>query len=273
MGFGNVGQVWSLASFEAHLSDLTLRTWAGITIHHTAAPSLAMRPDGLTVQHIRNMQYGYENTNRWSSGPHLYTDDRDQILGMCPLNERGVHAVSFNATYLGIEMLGDYDNEDPRTGRGKRVLDISAAATALLLRKLGLEANSTTITFHRDDPKTQKTCPGNLITKPWFLELVNKAMSAEAAGPELKVVMLADSAVVDCRPKIANDKTRVDMRPVCDAFKVALPTGAALAALHPEVVPPGVTRVDLRPLAEACGWEILTHKMAEDGKIYLRKRG
>src|SRR5579871_1910224 len=103
MGFGNVGQVWNLASFEGYLNGLTLKQWSGVTIHHTAAPSLAQRPTGLTVQHIRNMQSFYESApNNWSSGPHLYTDE-DQIFGMCPLNEQGVHAVSFNRTYLGLE--------------------------------------------------------------------------------------------------------------------------------------------------------------------------
>jgi hypothetical protein len=277
MGFGNVGQVWNLASFETYLGDITLKKWTGVTIHHTAAPSLAQRPTGLTIQHIRNMQYGYQNPTPeerrkpWTSGPRLYTDD-DQILGMCPLNERGVHAVSFNATYIGIEMLGNYDLEDPKTGRGKRVVDISAATTALLLRKLGLEANTTTITFHRDDPKTRKTCPGTQIIKPWFLDLVTKAMQGVTVGTALKVVMLAENSVIDCNPRLENDRTRVNMRPVCEALKMVLPTGAALTALNPEVVPPGVTRVDLRPLVEGNGWELLAHKLAEDGKIYLRKK-
>lgn len=275
MGFGNVGQVWNLASFEAYLNDLTIKQWAGVTIHHTATPSLAQRPTGLTIQHIRNMQDFYAkpgpNKPAWTSGPHLFIDE-DQIFGMCPLNERGVHAVSFNATYIGIEMLGNYDVEDPKTGRGKRVIDLSVAAAALLLRKLGLEANSTTLTFHRDDPKTRKTCPGNLISKPWFLDLVNKAIGAETVGMELKVMMPAYNSMIACHPQLENDRTRVDLRPICEALKIALPTGAALAALNPVVVPPGVTRVDLRVLAEGSGWEVLTHKLAEDRKIYLRQK-
>jgi chitosanase len=97
-------------------------------------------------------------------------------------------------------------------------------------------------------------------------------ISIERAGPPLKVVILQDNSLVECHPRLENDKTRVDMRPVCDAIKVALPTGAALTTLNPVVVPPGITRVDLRPLVEGSGWEILTHKMAEDGKIYLRKK-
>lgn len=178
MGFGNVGQRWGLAAFETYLQGLTaLRRWQGVTIHHTAAPSLATRPRGLTRTHIENIRDFYRDTKGWSSGPHFFTDE-DEIMGMCPLNEQGVHAVSFNATHIGIEMLGDYDVENPKTGRGKQVIEISVAATALLLHKLGLNANTTTLKFHRDDPATTKTCPGVRIEKTWFLGLVQAALSA-----------------------------------------------------------------------------------------------
>jgi hypothetical protein len=277
MGFGDVGKVWNIAEFEVYLNGLTItRKWAGVTIHHTAAPSLAQRLDGLTVQHIRNMQYGYENPRSeekrkaWTSGPHLYTDDRDHIYGMCPLNERGVHAVSFNAAYVGIEMLGDYDVEDPKTGRGKRVIELSVATTVLLLRKLGLEANATTLKFHRDDPTTKKTCPGTLITKPWFLDLVTRAMAAETARPEPKVVWLPGNTVIQCEPRIENGRVRVQMRAVCEALNIALPEKKDWGPLDPREDPPGYTRVNLRPLLEAKGWEVVDH-LADQNKIYLKE--
>ena len=183
MGFGNVGQKWTPASFATYVNSLSItRPWKGVTIHHTADPSLASRPTGFTVQHIRNIQhfYQYQKSPGWSSGPHLFTDE-NEVFGMCPLNERGIHAVSFNATYLGIEMLGDYDVEDPTTGRGKQVIDTSVAATVTLLRKLGLPANATTVNFHRDDTTTRKSCPGRRIQKAWFLGLVQAAMAGGAA--------------------------------------------------------------------------------------------
>ena len=75
-------------------------------MHHTAAPSLAQRPRGLTIQHIRNIQNYYQSQLGWSSGPHLFIDD-DQIFGMSSLERRGIHAVSFNRTHIGIEVLGN----------------------------------------------------------------------------------------------------------------------------------------------------------------------
>ncbi|MDX1933711.1 MAG: peptidoglycan recognition family protein [Capsulimonadales bacterium] len=178
MGFGNVGQVWTRKEFEDYLrTTAPMRPWKGVTLHHTAAPSLAQRVGGLTVQHIRNIRDFYEDVKHWSSGPHFFIDE-DQIFGMCPPDERGVHATGFNAHYLGIEMLGDYDVEDPATGRGRRVLENSAAATALLLSRLNLTDDETTLKFHRDDPATTKTCPGRRIGKAWFLSLVRTAQAS-----------------------------------------------------------------------------------------------
>jgi chitosanase len=98
-------------------------------------------------------------------------------------------------------------------------------------------------------------------------------ISVEKVGLPLKIVMLANNSVIECHPRVENGTTRVDMRPVCDALKIALPTGAALTALNPREIPPGVTRVDLRPLMEESGWEVLANHLAEQNKIYLRKRG
>lgn len=96
-------------------------------------------------------------------------------------------------------------------------------------------------------------------------------INIQPSAPPLKIVMLADNTVVPCHPEIENGKTRVDMRTVCETLQFALPTGTALEALNPVVIPPGVTRVDLRPLVETNGWELLTHKLQEENKIYLRK--
>lgn len=190
MSFSAVGQVWDQQSFAAHLDTLDL-SWAdSVCIHHTAFPDLAMRPSGWTIQHMRNLAHYYGTKLRWSSGPHLFTDE-DQIFGLSPLTARGVHAVSFNARSIGLEMLGNYDHESPLTGRGKLVLETTAAAVALLLRKLAKPITSTAVKFHRDDARTNKTCPGKLLTKDHFLALVRhhaqqldrQASQADRADP------------------------------------------------------------------------------------------
>lgn len=190
MGFENVGKVWTPASLEEYLSTRTPPAWAkSITMHHTASPSLGDRPNGLTVQHIRNIAAYYQkpkgkNKKGWSSGPHLFIDE-DEVFGMCDFRSKGVHAVSFNSSSIGIEVLGYYDKgrEDPLSGRGLRCWTNAAATARVLLDWLGLKKGTQTVLFHRDDPETNKSCPGTAVTKEWFLGLIPSKVSENVNPP------------------------------------------------------------------------------------------
>jgi hypothetical protein len=178
MSYNNVGQVWTSDSFDAYLKTLQRPSWCTkVCLHHTSSPSLAQRPSGFTVQHIINMRDYYKSLG-WSSGPHLFIDE-DQVWGMTPLNERGVHAVSFNSTAIGIEVLGDYDSENNATGRGLQCWQMAAKVTKSLFTWLNVPINASNLLFHRDDPQTSKTCPGTKVTKDWVLSLIN----AETPAP------------------------------------------------------------------------------------------
>lgn len=174
MSYANVGKVWTIESFRQYLSGLKKPSYIkSITIHHTGAPSLAQRKSGLLIQHIHNIQNYYESLG-WNRGPHLFIDE-DQIFGMTPLHVPGIHAVSFNRTSVGIEILGDYDCEDPLSGRGLSCMKNAAAVVKALAEWLDIPINETTLKFHRDDPKTTKTCPGKKVKKDWFISLVKNA--------------------------------------------------------------------------------------------------
>lgn len=67
-------------------------------------------------------------------------------------------------------MLGDYDVEDPWVGRGAEVLDNCRAAILEIFGALKMDVSH--IRFHRDDPKTSKTCPGTRIDKKDFLKFI-----------------------------------------------------------------------------------------------------
>ncbi len=161
-----LGKPYSSDEFAVYL-DALKPAWKPslIVIHHCAAPSLAQRPHGFTSQHMLNLQDFYEGKG-WRAGPHLFVDE-DQVWAFSPLTARGVHAISFNRVGIGIEMLGDYDTEDPWTGRGREVLTTTCLAVKSLMRKFGIPAAG--IMFHRDDPRTTKTCPGRKISKAAFL--------------------------------------------------------------------------------------------------------
>ena len=169
MGYELVGKVWDEDAFAAYVRTVDLSWARGVTMHHTAAPSLDQRPQGFKIQHMHNLQSYYQKTLSWGSGPHLFIDE-DEIYGLSSLSRRGVHAKSFNAEYVGIEVLGNYDIEDPKTGRGLSCWMTAASAVAAIADHI----DDCKLNFHRDDPKTNKTCPGSLVEKDWFIDLIKK---------------------------------------------------------------------------------------------------
>lgn len=176
MSYNNTGKVWTPDSFGEYLKTIKPPNWAkAVCLHHTSSPSLAQRPKGWTIQHIENMKSFYQGMG-WKSGPQLFTDE-DQVFGMTPLTEAGVHAVSFNRTAIGIEALGHYskNGENPKTDRGLYVWLNTARITRLLLDWLGLPINEKTVLFHRDDPKTSKDCPGSQVSKDWIISEIKNA--------------------------------------------------------------------------------------------------
>lgn len=183
MGYELTGQVWDPQGFVEFLRSQDLSWAKGITLHHTGTPSLGQRPHGFRLQHMRNLQHFYQNERGWSAGPHLFVDD-DQIFGLSSLERRGVHAVSFNATHIGIEVLGNYDHEDPASGRGLACWQTAAKACAAILAKRGWVASC--VNFHRDDPKTSKTCPGSRVKADWVHSLIRG--QADQEGPTDRLV-------------------------------------------------------------------------------------
>lgn len=196
MSFKDVGKVATITQFENILQRISPPVWANsVTIHHTAAPSLSQRPKGFTAQHINNMRDYYQSLG-WKSGPHLYIDD-DQIWFMTPLTERGIHAASFNSRSIGIEVLGNYDSEDAFTGRGLQCWQLAAKTTMQLLNWLNLKPSESTVLFHREDPRTSKTCPGTKITKKWLLRLIDDTFVMPATIKPIEVSIIEKLPVID----------------------------------------------------------------------------
>lgn len=172
-----VGKRFTPEQFRVYLDALELPDWTPsfVTLHHCAEPSLAQRPNGFTDQHLENLLDYYENQLGWHGAPHLFIDDRpDGIIVFQELSKRGVHAKSFNANSWGVEMLGDYDSEDPTSGRGAAVLNNAVRAVAMMNDRLGVGPE--TLKFHRDDPLTNKTCPGTKIAKGPVVSAVSRFM-------------------------------------------------------------------------------------------------
>lgn len=178
MGFEATGLSWTADEFSDYVQLIPIGSWAkSVTVHHTYSPDLEDRPEGWKLSHMENLRYYYSNVLGWSAGPHLFVDE-EKIFGLSSLYSKGVHAKSFNSSSIGIEALGNYDVEDNKTGRGKKVWLLTAIAVAILLKRLHLRPSNKTVLFHREDPKSNKTCPGSRVEKEWFLSLVNDAYNS-----------------------------------------------------------------------------------------------
>jgi len=189
-----------------------------------------------------------EERSAWHAGKAVWTD------------HTGAKTTSINSISIGIE-ISNLGPSEPYT-------DFQYEATAQIARDLIARYPHITIdrfVGHNQVSPGRKVDPG----PHWDWDRFRK-LATQSARP-LKIVLLADNSLIECHAQIENGTTRVDLRPVCNALKVELPSGAALEPFHPEVVQPGVTRVDLRGLVESLGWEVLTHRLAADSKIYLRK--
>jgi len=147
-----------------------------VTLHHTASPTLAQRPNGFSAQHLQNLLHYYQDTLGWNGAPHVFIDDQgDGIIVFQRMDKRGVHAASFNSKSWGVEMLGYYDTESFDTGRGQIVRDNAMQALAIMCKRLHVKAD--TIKFHRDDPKTSKTCPGTKVKKSYVVNAVQEIIN------------------------------------------------------------------------------------------------
>lgn len=143
---------------------------SGITMHHTGFPDLSLRPNGFTEQHMLNMRHGYMTDRGWQRGPHIYTDDH-AIWVFNPLSARGIHAVTYNSTRYGIEMLGNFDRtEDFESERGIASRANGMFAAAVLMKHAGI--STAKLNFHRHDPETRKKCPGKLVNFSEFEDQV-----------------------------------------------------------------------------------------------------
>jgi len=177
---GIIGQSFTPEQFREYVAGLSWDDWLPeyIVLHHTAVPSLVQRPSGFTREHLLGLEKYYRDEMGWSAGPHLFVDDH-VIWVFTPLTVPGVHAKSFNARSIGVEMLGNYDVEAFTSGRGDIVQENAVAAIAMLSAALDLDPDS--MMFHRDEPNTTKTCPGNNVDKATFIRAVKEYLTSEPA--------------------------------------------------------------------------------------------
>jgi len=182
-----VGKRFTPEAFKEYIKTINFTNFKPefVTMHHTAAPSLAQRLTGFSEQHLQNLLHYYQETLGWNGAPHIFIDDRsDGIIVFQRLDKRGVHAVSFNHNSWGLEMLGNFDSHSEfYSARGQKIFHLACECIAIMDEKIGVAAK--TLRFHRDDPKTSKTCPGLAIQdKSEAIELISEYLhSSDESEP------------------------------------------------------------------------------------------
>ncbi len=133
---------------------------------------------------------------------------------------------------FGIETIGDFDAEPIEPL--PRALDTALHVLAAVHRQYDLGPER--LFLHRD--AAAKSCPGSNITREWARrELALRMETGVPVESPLLIIRLPGSYIVDCRPELVD----------------------------------GVTRCDLRPLAEALGWEVIADHLTTQNKLYLRR--
>lgn len=188
----NVGAVFDTATeFLRYLESLKFGAWRPrfVTMHHTGAPDLKTWQGWQTratpisdKQWLSNLASYYGNTMGWKAAPQFFFTPKHFCV-LSPPTARGVHAVSFNAMSWGVECVGDFDREKPPAD----ILAHYVEGLACLHIAAGLELTpfvkgSKGLHFHRDDPKTNKTCPGKNIQKPAIIAAVKAQIARMTDG-------------------------------------------------------------------------------------------
>jgi hypothetical protein len=151
----------TLSEFETYIKDYNFGTKPAdkLVIHHTWRPTSDSWAGERTIQGLKN----YYEGKGWSAGPHLFIAE-DGIWLFSPMRENGIHAGQLNDRSVGIEVVGDYDNQK----WPERTKYYTLGAIKALMARLNITNQN--IFFHRD--VSAKSCPGWAITKEWlFAEL------------------------------------------------------------------------------------------------------
>jgi hypothetical protein len=151
----------------------------GVVLHNTGSPTLAQfnrGPRGPITDQQRILNSIPDWQKRGFSGcPHGFVMP-GRFTTANPFWKKGTHSPSWNGTFWGIEMGGDFDAEafPPET------LDFATHVLACLYAMLGHEPEQRDFHLHKEDPNTtHKHCPGkNAGTKVEWIDRITSACAS-----------------------------------------------------------------------------------------------
>ncbi len=152
-----------------------------ITLHNTAKPTIAQRPNGFSPSNMDGLAKYYGVVQGWWSGPHLFVD-QNGIWVFSHLDKSGTHSPCYNAKSWGIEQLGDFSTEIYDTGAGAKIRDNAMAAVAILSLAGNITAGpknkNNPFRFHKEDTCTTHHCPGDHCDKNEIVSMIHDARTA-----------------------------------------------------------------------------------------------
>ena len=203
-----INQRLSLDEFRAYVKAYNFGTLPAnkIVVHHTWRPTKEQWGGQRSILGLKS----YYEGKGWPAGPHLFVAE-DGIWLFSPMRQNGIHAGNLNDRSIGIEVVGDYDQQVWSGQTKNNALGVINS----LKERLGVTNDR--IYFHRD--VSSKSCPGHAITKEWlFKELeVNRFSAVNPVPTPAQQAVQSVSAPV---PKEAPVKPEI-MIPVWAAEAVA----------------------------------------------------
>jgi len=221
----------TFTEFRQHLHDALVDRHIDEVVLHHTWKPSAADYRGIST--VRGVRRYHTQVRGWSdNGYHVMIAPTGDIFLCRPLRRAGAHVRGRNAHSIGVSFIANFDEDEPSEYGG---LATGYRVVAALLARFDLPLSA--IRFHREF--ASKTCPG---MKLYLSEFRGKV--AEAANQldgdqaeSLKVVLLPDNEIIECSAWLEG----------------------------------GVTRADLRPLAEALGYEVHDH-VSDQEKVYLRQQ-
>jgi hypothetical protein len=178
-----------------------------VVLHHTWSPTAAQYKGQATWEGI---DYNHKYVRKWEGGIgyHVGIARDGSIWLLRPITRSGAHVLSRNRHTVGVVLVGNFDVEEPMANG----LPVAAQVVRVLVDRFKLKAEH--IRFHREFQN--KTCPGTKIDLAEFRKMVMKAEGNEVET--LKVVVLPENRIVNCRPELKDGKVRCDLRALAKAL-------------------------------------------------------
>jgi len=204
-----VNKKLNLSQFEDYVKDKYFGTLPAnkLVIHHTWKPTKAQWTGQASIIGLKR----YYEGKGWSAGPHLFIAD-DGIWLFTDMRKDGIHAGAGNSRSIGIEVVGNYDNQKWTGATYKNTI----GAIKVLMKRLKIKESG--VKFHRDYSK--KSCPGWAITKNWLFKQLKKPMEHEDSPNEneIKLLKFIKEKLYDWKKRL-NSKERKGVEKIITSLK------------------------------------------------------